>query len=193
MAWQGIPFVFNTHNQELALSISTIPKLLIETPFSWETVISAFIAGALPSIIAIYALRSNYKIVGLQNKLLETKDFKEKFRVAVAEHVSDVILLASAFKQWRANGHKDLEKTALGWVPEEIVEFMNLAEKSKNHLIILIDPEKGEYLIDLLADIQDKLQEYVVDDEVEGENGKNYFNDSINNFIFESHRYLKTF
>lgn len=193
MAWQGIPFVFNTNNQELALSISTIPKLLIETPFSWETVISAFIAGALPSIIAIYALRSNYKIVGLQNKLLETKDFKEKFRVAVAEHVSDVILLASAFKQWRANGHRDLEKTALGWVPEEVAEFMNLAEKSKNHLIILIDPEKGEHLIDLLADIQDKLQEYVVDDEVEGENGKNYFNDSINNFIFESHRYLKTF
>lgn len=191
MAWQGIPFIFTTHAQDLSLSVSNLPKLFIETPFSWEAVISALIAGALPSLIAIYALRSNYKIVSLQNKLMEAKDFKEKFRAATAEHVSDVILFVSAFQQWKANGHKDFDKVKSGWIPDEIADSMKLAERSKNHLMMLIDPEKGADLLAVIADMQAKMQDYIktFDDGAK----KRAFNESANNLLFESHLFLKSF
>lgn len=75
MNWLGVPFLFDKSVENLSLSLNNIPKLVIETPFSWETVISALIAGLLPSAIAYIALNNNFKLANHQTKLIEKKIF----------------------------------------------------------------------------------------------------------------------
>lgn len=63
MDWPGIPFVFvGTESlQHAYLNISHIPDIVVQTGFSWESLISGLIAGAIPAIVAVKAMKSNAK------------------------------------------------------------------------------------------------------------------------------------
>ncbi|MEG4678894.1 hypothetical protein UXO62_01455 [Enterobacter cloacae] len=71
MSWQGIPFPFNSaeifYNAKLALY--KIPKIIIENADNTilsDTIIAAFIGGALPALVAYLALRHNSKSLKAQ-------------------------------------------------------------------------------------------------------------------------------
>lgn len=63
MDWQGIPFkIIDTDSiQNTFLNVSHIPEIVLKTGFSWETLISGLVAGAIPAIVAIVAMRTNSK------------------------------------------------------------------------------------------------------------------------------------
>ncbi|EPH2225915.1 TPA: hypothetical protein MYK43_000678 [Klebsiella pneumoniae] len=68
MAWLGIPFplekvegtIFSNY-QFSHLTIDKLPSVVVDSSFSWETLLSAIIAGAIPAWIAYKAIRSNKK------------------------------------------------------------------------------------------------------------------------------------
>lgn len=63
MDWPGIPFGFvGTESlQHAYLNINHIPDIVVQTGFSWESLISGLIAGAIPAIVAVKAMKSNAK------------------------------------------------------------------------------------------------------------------------------------
>ncbi|MBC2619004.1 hypothetical protein [Citrobacter cronae] len=63
MDWQGIPFkLIETDSlHRTFLNVSHIPDIVIQTGFSWDSLISGLVAGAIPAIVAVIAMRSNSK------------------------------------------------------------------------------------------------------------------------------------
>lgn len=63
MDWQGIPFkIIDTDSvQNTFLNVNHIPEIVLKTGFSWDALISGLVAGAIPAIVAIAAMRTNSK------------------------------------------------------------------------------------------------------------------------------------
>lgn len=61
MDWQGIPFKILEIDalQSTVLNVSHIPEIILKTGFSWDSLISGLVAGAIPAIVAIAAMRTN--------------------------------------------------------------------------------------------------------------------------------------
>ncbi|EPM7552890.1 hypothetical protein ACV8VY_18575 [Citrobacter freundii] len=63
MNWQGIPFKFLETDviQRTFIDLSYVPEIMLNTGFSWDSLISGLVAGSIPAIVAIIAMRSNSK------------------------------------------------------------------------------------------------------------------------------------
>lgn len=63
MNWQGIPFKFLDTDviQRTFIDLSYVPEIMLNTGFSWDSLISGLVAGSIPAIVAIIAMRSNSK------------------------------------------------------------------------------------------------------------------------------------
>ncbi|CUY34830.1 Uncharacterised protein [Serratia marcescens] len=191
MVWQGVPYPLENSDVILSLALKSIPKIVVDTPFSWETVLSAAIAGLIPAVIAYLAMHQNFKLANHQNRLQEKAEFSRLFRGAAAEHLTNLILLASAYETWKFNGDLKLSEGAKPQVPTEVSEAEKAAERSKNNLILLIEPlSDGFEIMQLLIKTQDKLRAYLSPGMITIER-KNAFNYSTHEFINACHKYLE--
>ncbi|WIV89788.1 MULTISPECIES: hypothetical protein [Proteus] len=77
----------------LSVIIKELPKILVSTSFSWETVISSFFAALIPSFIAWYALKNNYRLAEYQNTLKAKDEWVMEFRNTLAGFVTDSTIL----------------------------------------------------------------------------------------------------
>lgn len=77
----------------LSVIIEELPKILVSTSFSWETVISSFFAAVIPSFIAWYALKNNYRLAEYQNTLKAKDEWVMEFRNTLAGFVTDSTIL----------------------------------------------------------------------------------------------------
>ncbi len=75
MAWQGIPFIHEHIVSNNYLTISKVPKIIIDSVFSWEssliTILGSLIAGAIPAIIAWKAIENSNKLLRSQMELAQ--------------------------------------------------------------------------------------------------------------------------
>jgi len=184
--WQGVPYPLEYSDIIFSLAFKSIPKIIVETPFSWETVLSAAIAGLIPAGIAYFAINQNFKLANHQNRLQENIEFSRLFREAASEHLTNLIFLASAYETWKPSAVQsgDLK------VSIEVSDAEKAAERSKNNLILLLEPlEEGFEIMQLLVKTQDKLRKYLSVGLINNEQRK-AFNDSIHEFINACHKYI---
>ena len=61
MAWSGVPHPFTSINylDYGFLSVTKIPKIVVDSGFAWDSVLGAFIAGLIPAYIAWYTIKKN--------------------------------------------------------------------------------------------------------------------------------------
>jgi hypothetical protein len=190
LEWQGVPFLFEKSTNYFSLSLSDIPKLIIDTPFSWEPVISGLIAGLLPSAIAYFALRNSYKLARYQTKLLDGKDFSRDFRAAAAEYVTELTMYTSDFQQWKiANKNRGLLELSKGLIPQELSKQVRDLENSKNKIMLLTPPIQGKVVIESIANTQNKMMRYIVVDADQQPQRDEFYN-SANDFMFDCHVFL---
>lgn len=191
MVWQGVPYPLKNSDVILSLALKSIPKIVVDTPFSWETVLSGAIAGLIPAVIAYLAMNQNFKLANHQNKLQESVEFTRVFRAAAAELLTDIVLLASAFEQWHISGLRELALSGKRiQTPTEVSAAERAAEKSKNNLLLLIEPDsEGAEIVQLIANMQDKLRAYLIHEKVSQEH-RDEFNKATSDFIFGCHKYL---
>lgn len=146
-------------SQILTLTINKLPKVAIETSFSWETVISATIAGCIPAFIAYIAMKENFRLANHQSNLQDQREFSKQLRLAVAEHVTNTTFLASAYEQWFIRKQIVSDAFRLEQVPEEIITAIKESEKSKHMLTLLIEPTKdGIELLGKVGEVQKNLE-----------------------------------
>lgn len=101
MEWKGIPYSLDAKEiVESVKSISTvavdkIPTVVVSTSFSWETVVAAFFSALIPSLIAWYALKHNYRLAEYQNTLAAQEKWIGDFRGVLAEYISELTIFSS--------------------------------------------------------------------------------------------------
>ncbi|WP_272693952.1 hypothetical protein [Providencia sp. PROV036] len=101
MEWKGIPYsldakeIMESVNNITTVAVDKIPAVVVSTSFSWETVVAAFFSALIPSLIAWYALRHNYKLAEYQNTLVSKEKWISDFRSALAEFISEAEILTS--------------------------------------------------------------------------------------------------
>lgn len=190
MSWQGIPFKLLSNGTEntVNLALRSIPKIIVEAPFSWETVLSAAIAGLIPAGIAYFAMSQNFKLANHQNRLQESVEFSRLFRKAASEHLTNLIFLASAYETWKIHANLIFDTK----VPIEVSDAEKAAERSKNNLILLVEPlNEGFEIMQLLLKTQDKLRKYISVRLITNEQ-REAFNDSTHEFINACHKYMES-
>ncbi|HHR6466250.1 TPA: hypothetical protein ACS78B_003755 [Providencia alcalifaciens] len=149
MEWKGIPYsldvvgLLNTAENITTVAVNKVPTIAITTSFSWETVISAFFAALIPSLIAWYALKQNYNLAKFQHELSSNEDLVRLFRVSVAEFVTNTNILVAAVRTANLHGfHGDSEHAAY------IIKGLSQEEKAVdfelNKLLLLLGQSNEE-------------------------------------------------
>lgn len=198
MAWQGVPFsvekIVDTvlSSPQLAhVVLDKIPTVAIESSFSWDTVIAAFISGLIPGGIAYLAIQNSYKLAETQHKMQSKEKLNEEIRIAAANYVTALNYLATDFNAW---AKEILDRgTSLASnesIPEHLRENIYRAESSKNLLIILIAPdEHGNKLLKSMVEAQ-KALDPLLDEKVSVSDILKLKN-AVDNFMFSCHEYLR--
>lgn len=101
MEWKGIPYsldakeIVESVNSMTTVAVDKIPTVIVSTSFSWETVVAAFFSALIPSLIAWYALKHNYRLAEYQNTLVAQEKWIGDFRGVLAEYVSELTIFSS--------------------------------------------------------------------------------------------------
>lgn len=71
MSWLGVPYPFVSSNlYEAGLTVTKLPEVMVNTGFSWDTVLGAVlgavIGGAIPASIAWYSIKKNRESAELE-------------------------------------------------------------------------------------------------------------------------------
>ncbi|EKB01395.1 hypothetical protein [Proteus mirabilis] len=82
-------------NNITTVEVDKIPTVVVSTSFSWETVVAAFFSALIPSLIAWYALKHNYRLAEYQNKLVAQEKWISDFRNMLAEYISELTIFSS--------------------------------------------------------------------------------------------------
>ncbi|WP_439292325.1 MULTISPECIES: hypothetical protein [Rahnella] len=194
MSWLGTPFLDNRISEPLSLSINHIPDLVLQTSFSWETVISSFIAGVIPSLFAYFAIKKNFELAKYQSDLLEKKDFAQIYRAAIAEHITDIRMYLFANQQWilqQGQAPKDIAALKRGVTPHALIAPMEAAEKSKNKIMLLTGIPEGNDVLKSLGEVQHKMQ-LCIKNTASLTHEQDEFNKSVNDFMYECHLFLNS-
>lgn len=147
--WKGVPYFFDVSSgvmDQLFVSVDKLPKVVVETSFSWETIIGSLLAAALPSFIAWYALTQNYKLAEYQHDLMHKKELVYDIRASVSEYVTNIALLIHTLSMMQTNSkfndgefseyyNLDLNETLIN----NAEKYELNAELNKNKIILLLD------------------------------------------------------
>lgn len=163
--WKGVPYFFDATGklqEQVSVVVGKIPQVVVETSFSWETVISAFFAALIPSFIAWYALKNNYKLAEYQNNLTHKKELVFNIRESVSEYVTNISLLINSLSMLQENSKFENGK-CVGFYDLDIrdsliknsEDYEIKAELNKNKIILLLDEldDKNKSLFNFLITI----------------------------------------
>lgn len=181
--WKGVPYFFDATGklqEQVSVVVGNIPQVVVETSFSWETVISAFFAALIPSFIAWYALKNNYKLAEYQNNLTHKKELVFNIRESVSEYVTNISLLINSLSMLQENSKFENGK-CVGFYDLDIrdsliknsEDYEIKAELNKNKIILLLDEldDKNKSLFNFLIAINNLTEtmkdKYLTPDELD--------------------------
>jgi len=181
--WKGVPYFFDATGklqEQVSVVVGKIPQVVVETSFSWETVISAFFAALIPSFIAWYALKNNYKLAEYQNNLTHKKELVFNIRESVSEYVTNISLLINSLSMLQENSKFENGK-CVGFYDLDIrdsliknsEDYEIKAELNKNKIILLLDEldDKNKSLFNFLITINNLTEtmkdKYLTPDELD--------------------------
>lgn len=106
MAWPGIPHPFfsGSYQDYGFLSLTRIPKIVVDSGFAWDSVLGAFIAGLIPAYIAWYTIKKN--ISAMKEDRVHQQDSFDKDRNAQLEIATKNIkaqVISANRQQWINN------------------------------------------------------------------------------------------
>lgn len=193
MAWQGIPFPFDYARDISSFVIDKMPPMEINTGFAWDTVISSFIAGAIPAFIAWKALKNNLQLVEMQARQASRKELAEKLRIAVLDYICSVEILG--MKSYLLLKDKSINKDDLekGIFPDHYISAVHKAEREERHLCLLIEPTpSGMILLEKLPKFQDCVTHFLTYDD-SFDNGIDELKALSDDFMLEFHKYIREY
>lgn len=155
--WLGIPFLYVHERVADTISIDKIATVSVDSSFSWETIIAAFISGLVPALISLYVIRQNNESVRYQQSREDKRIYAAHVRVNVSEYAYQLTKVNELHTEWIREG-----RIAYSLTRPEIEKRMSDAllelEKYKVSLLIsILDDEKGNAFKTSINDIHSFL------------------------------------
>ncbi|WP_413496379.1 hypothetical protein [Morganella psychrotolerans] len=196
-SWKGVPYFFDATGElqeQVSVVVGKIPQVVVETSFSWETVISAFFAALIPSCIAWHALKQNYKLAEYQNSLSRTKEISKELRVTIASYLSSIDIvfqLLTTFYEYL----KESDRKAMGKTEDSLAEVANQGSVYYNKVRLLLDykNKNQEKLLDKIESIHNSLPDIIKlykQGSVDSQSQKEELLKKIDELILETHDVL---
>ncbi|EQC2550892.1 hypothetical protein ACY3NT_002744 [Enterobacter sichuanensis] len=189
MAWMGIPFPLDFIKDAQSLVIEKLPEITLNAPFSWETIISSFVAGAIPAWVGWRAIKNTYQLAVLQNKQTDKKELAEKLRIAALEYVSSIDAVAQKTRDFIDSG--DVHGyTTHGVYPPYLMDALDKAQRNERNLLLLIRPDsKGIDFLKQITQVNNAVQPYVTLNGIDPETPRK-MKKEVDDFIFAFHVYM---
>ncbi|WP_312277250.1 hypothetical protein [Kosakonia cowanii] len=101
MSWMGIPFncFNNLCSENNALSISKLPKIIVESGFGWDSVLGALIAGTIPAWIAWRAIKHSQNSIRYQIQISNFNLWAHELRDAISNLVSCIMNVSNIVQE----------------------------------------------------------------------------------------------
>lgn len=184
--WKGVPFFFDM-TDGLSVVVESIPRVIVETPFSWETVLGSLLAAALPSLIAWKALSENRKLIEYQNTLSNSREMINSLRITTAVYLSKVEYIAQSLEQYSLmiiNGD-GVNKNKIESSINDDIKDVNL-ESRKLSLLLNENVELQKDFLEKIVELNSKinnLQKISINGSIDVPIEKDNVIKSINNLI----------
>lgn len=161
MSWPGIPYPFSYSESISSLIIQKLPEVTLNTPFAWETIISSFVAGAIPAWIAWVAIKNNYRLAKLQANLADKRELVDKLRVTALDYTLAINKIGQLTEEF-LKGPEFQEFINGGPYPQKLQDALDNAQKLERYLLLLIRPDaKGAELLESIIVLNNAVQPYV--------------------------------
>lgn len=193
MAWQGIPFPFNYVHDISSLVIDKMPPMEINTGFAWDTVISSFVAGAIPAFIAWKALKNNHQLAEMQARMALKKELAEKLRIAVLDYICSVEVLGMKSYLLLQDKSVNIDDLKRGIFPEDYLSALHKIQREERYLFLLIEPtDSGMVLLEKLPKFQEAVKHFFTYDDAVN-NGMDKIKEISGEFLYEFHKYIRDY
>lgn len=154
--WPGVPFLYFNEKMADVISISKIPSIFIESSFSWETLIAAFLSGLVPAAISFYVIKKNNENIRYQQKQEYNRHLLAHLRIAISNFASQV----DKVRRIHFNDLKGKFYGAAINIPEIMLNAINEMEGAKASLLISIPEDGNEFqLRNLIVNLSSKLSD----------------------------------
>lgn len=163
MAWPGIPFLPEHFISNSYLAISEIPKVIIDSEFSWGsaivTILGALIGGGIPAWIAWRTIKNSQILIKNQILISQQVEKTNKIRELSSNFLSDMEVLGAYIickQKYGNSGQPSLSET-------EVKEFFFVDAKginvSINSITLLLNDFSPIYndIVKSLFEIQKKI------------------------------------
>ncbi|XOL89107.1 hypothetical protein ACLB6F_13210 [Enterobacter hormaechei] len=104
--WLGIPFLYVQERLADTISIDKIATVSVDSSFSWETIIAAFISGLVPAMISLYVIRQNNESVRYQQSREDKRYYAAHVRLNVSEYAYHLTKVKELHSEWVNEGIK---------------------------------------------------------------------------------------
>ncbi|MGK3359898.1 hypothetical protein ACSLNB_00240 [Citrobacter portucalensis] len=98
--WLGIPFLYVRERLADTISIDKIPMISVDSSFSWETIIGAFISGLVPALISLYVIRKNNESIRYQQNQEDKRQYSAHMRVVISEYAYQLSKVKEIHSEW---------------------------------------------------------------------------------------------
>lgn len=167
--WRGVPFLYFNEKMADVISITKIPSVSIQSSFSWETIIAAFISGLVPAAISLYVIKKNNENVKRQQKQNNdnikyqqkqeyNRHYSAYLRVVLSEYAAKVNKVKNAYGDFTAQlvGEPNLYKILLNAIDE--------MESAKASLLISLPRSSGVGLINSVEQLSSEILAFTKDE-----------------------------
>ncbi len=155
--WLGIPFLYVKERLADTISIDKIPTVSLDSSFSWETIIAAFLSGLVPAIISLYVINENNKSVRYQQSREDKRNYASHVRLNVSEYAYQLTKVKAIHSAWLLGGNIYSDKRQKEF-EDKANDALNELERYKVSLLISIpDDTAGLTFKKSITDISSAL------------------------------------
>ncbi|HGX3873323.1 MULTISPECIES: hypothetical protein [Enterobacteriaceae] len=141
--WLGIPFLYVKERVADTISIDKIATVSVDSSFSWETIIAAFISGLVPALISLYVIRQNNESVRYQQSREDKRNYAAHVRINVSEYAYQLTKVHELHTEWLREGRIGYSFTRPD-IEKKMSDALLELEKYKVSLLIsILEDEKG--------------------------------------------------
>lgn len=197
MCWLDFPFTHNIDGQIFSPSshlahvvLDKIPTVIIDSPFSWDAVLAAGIAGFIPGAIAYMAIKNGNALARMQLKAQSQTKINDEIRVAAASYVTAINYISTDYSVWIKDViERNITTPSKEMMPDYLIDSIFRAESSKNLLTLLITPDdEGNALLKEMGKAQIALDPFLSAEASYKDVLK--LRTAVNNFMYACHAYF---
>ncbi|MDG0445342.1 hypothetical protein [Klebsiella pneumoniae] len=187
--WLGIPFLYVKERLADTVTIDKIPSITVDSSFSWETIIAAFISGLVPALISLYVIKNNNESIRYQQKQEDKRHFSAHMRVVISEYAyqlskvqeihAECLRFSSMFSSVKTSELADKMSDAL----------LELERYKASLLISIPEDDAGRKFKEEINEISESLSEQIKYG-LKTTKMEKVWNDDYDAFISNSNRYL---